>query len=229
MSPYEIKKEICEIARRIYNDGFVAANDGNISVKVNDNEFYCTPTGVSKGFITPDMIIRIDGTGKKIEGKLNPSSDTATHIELYKKYPEIGGVVHTHSPEATSWAQAGRSIPLYGTTHADYFYGEIPCTRAMTAQEIKSEYEKETGSVIIETFKGIDPLSIPAVLVKSHGPFAWGKDAAEAVHNAVVLEEVAFMNCHAMTLNSNIQKMQQELLDKHYLRKHGKNAYYGQN
>ena len=145
---------------------------------------------------------------------------------MYKAFPEIGGIVHTHSSYATSWAQAGRDIPCYGTTHADYFYGEIPCTRAMTPEEIRGEYEKETGKVIIETFNGVDPMSIPAVLVKSHGPFTWGKDAHEAVHNSVVLEEVAFMNYHTLTIAPTAGRMQQELLDKHYLRKHGANAYY---
>ena len=153
---------------------------------------------------------------------------TKTHLELYKAFPEIGGIVHTHSRWATTFAQAGRDIPAMGTTHGDYFYGDIPCTRLMTPDEIAGEYEKETGKVIIETFNGVDPMSIPAVLVKSHGPFTWGKDAHEAVHNSVVLEEVAFMNYHALTIAPTAGRMQQELLDKHYLRKHGANAYYGQ-
>ena len=159
---------------------------------------------------------------------IKPSSDTLAHLELYRAFPAVGGVVHTHSRWATSFAQAGVGIQPMGTTQGDYFYGEIPCTRAMTPEEIRGEYEKETGKVKIETFNGVDPMSIPAVLVKSHGPFTWGKDAHEAVHNSVVLEEVAFMNYHALTIAPTAGRMQQELLDKHYLRKHGANAYYGQ-
>ena len=160
---------------------------------------------------------------------IKPSSDAPTHLELYRAFPAVGGVVHTHSRWATSsFAQAGVGIQPMGTTQGDYFYGEIPCTRAMTPEEIRGEYEKETGKVIIETFNGVDPMSIPAVLVKSHGPFTWGKDAHEAVHNSVVLEEVAFMNFHAKMLNPAAGPMPQVLLDKHYLRKHGANAYYGQ-
>ena len=159
---------------------------------------------------------------------IKPSSDAPTHLELYRAFPAVGGVVHTHSRWATSFAQAGVGIQPMGTTQGDYFYGEIPCTRTMTPEEIRGEYEKETGKVKIETFNGVDPMSIPAVLVKSHGPFTWGKDAHEAVHNSVVLEEVAFMNYHALTIAPTAGRMQQELLDKHYLRKHGANAYYGQ-
>jgi len=175
-----------------------------------------------------DMVVVELETGKTVEGSLKPSSDTATHLELYKAFPDIGGIVHTHSRWATTFAQAGRGIMALGTTHGDYFYGEIPCTRKMTKAEIEGEYEKETGTVIIETFKDKDPNAVPAVVVHSHGPFAWGTDAMNAVHNAVVLEEVAFMNFHAMMLEPGIKPMQQELLDKHYLRKHGANAYYGQ-
>ena len=226
-SPFEIKKDICDVGHKLWLKGFVAANDGNISVKLSDNEYYCTPTGVSKGSLTPDMIIKVDKNGNKLEGKLNPSSDLPTHIELYKAFPEIGGITHTHSRWATIFAQAGKSVKALGTTHADTFYGDVPCTRRLTPQEITGEYEKETGTVIIEAFKGIDPLSIPAVLVNSHGPFTWGANAAKSVENAIILEETAMMAWHTMKLNENTE-IQQELLGKHYLRKHGKNAYYGQ-
>ena len=186
------------------------------------------PSGVEYDGMTVEDMVVIDLEGNVVEGKWKPSSDTPTHLALYKAFDSIGGVVHTHSRWATSWAQAGRGIPAYGTTHGDYFYGEIPCTRKMTAEEIGGEYELETGNVIVETFKGKSAADIPAVLVNSHGPFAWGTDADNAVHNAVVLEDLAFMAFHTEALNPNIEVMQQELLDKHYLRKHGKNAYYGQ-
>ena len=186
------------------------------------------PSGVSYDSMTKDDMVVVDLDGHVVEGKWRPSSDTPTHLALYKAYPNMGGIVHTHSRWATTFAQAGMSIPAMGTTQGDYFYGDIPCTRPMTEKEIKGEYEKETGNVIIETFAGKDPMEIPAVVVYSHGPFTWGKDAMEAVHNAVVLEEVAFMDWHAMMINPNQGRMQQELLDKHYLRKHGANAYYGQ-
>ncbi|MBQ6950307.1 MAG: L-ribulose-5-phosphate 4-epimerase [Clostridia bacterium] len=186
------------------------------------------PSGVSYDSMTKDDMVVVDLDGNVVEGKWRPSSDTPTHLALYKAYPNMGGIVHTHSRWATTFAQAGMSIPAMGTTQGDYFYGDIPCTRPMTEKEIKGEYEKETGHVIIETFAGKDPMEIPAVVVYSHGPFTWGKDAMEAVHNAVVLEEVAFMDWHAMMINPNQGRMQQELLDKHYLRKHGANAYYGQ-
>ena len=189
------------------------------------------PSGVEYDEMSADDMVVVDLDGKVVEGRYKPSSDTPTHVALYKAFPEVGGIVHTHSRWATSFAQAGCGIPPFGTTHADSFYGEIPCTRKMTAEEIKGEYELETGNVIIETFRdrNIDPMAVPAVLVNSHGPFIWGKDAAEAAHNAVVLEEVAFMALHARMLNPERGTMQSELLDKHYLRKHGKNAYYGQN
>lgn len=187
------------------------------------------PSGVEYDDLSPEQIVLVDiNTGKKVEGELNPSSDTDTHCELYRKFKNIGGVVHTHSRWATVFSQSGRGIPALGTTHGDYFYGEIPCTRKMTPEEIAGEYELETGRVIVETFNNINPDDIPAVLVHSHGPFTWGKDAHNAVHNSVVLEEIAFMAWHNLSLDNNIPSMQQELLDKHYLRKHGSNAYYGQ-
>lgn len=187
------------------------------------------PSGVEYENMTSDDMVVVDlVTGNTVEGKWRPSSDTPTHLALYKAFPDIGGVVHTHSRFATSWAQSGKSIPAYGTTHADYFYGEIPCTRKMTPEEIAGDYELETGNVITETFKGRSANDIPAVLVHSHGPFTWGTDPGNAVHNAVVLEELAFMALCTRILSPDIGEMQNELLDKHYLRKHGKNAYYGQ-
>jgi len=175
-------------------------------------------------------MVVVDLDCKKAEGRYNPSSDTATHAELYKAFPEIGGIVHTHSSYATSWAQAGRSIPCYGTTHADYIYGEVPCVRCLNAEEIAEDYEKNTGRLIVGEFLRMckDPLSVPAVLCKNHGPFTWGKDAKEAVHNAVVLEEVAKMAYRTESINHHVQSAPQELMDKHYYRKHGANAYYGQ-
>ncbi|MGX2950188.1 L-ribulose-5-phosphate 4-epimerase [Ursidibacter sp. B-7004-1] len=188
------------------------------------------PSGVDYDVMTADDIVIVDLDGNRVWGNKKPSSDTATHLELYRQFPDIGGVVHTHSRHATTWAQTGEDIIALGTTHADYFYGAIPCTRKMTPSEIAGEYELETGKVIVETFKTreIDPNAVPGVLVHSHGPFTWGTDADNAVHNSVVLEEVAYMNLFSKLIRPNLQPMQQELLDKHYLRKHGKNAYYGQ-
>ncbi len=188
------------------------------------------PSGVPYEDLKVEDLVVVNLEGDVIEGSLRPSSDTATHLALYKEFTDIGGIVHTHSPWATSWAQASRPIPPLGTTHADYYYGEIPCTRILTEQEIASGYELETGNVIIETFrnKGLDPVAMPGVLVSGHAPFAWGKDAMQAVHNAVVLEEVAKMALQTYQLNPGAQPIDQYLLDKHYLRKHGKNAYYGQ-
>ncbi|MDK2809358.1 MAG: L-ribulose-5-phosphate 4-epimerase [Petroclostridium sp.] len=186
------------------------------------------PSGVPYDELKVEHLVVLDMEGNQVEGKLRPSSDTPTHVVLYRAFSDIGGIVHTHSPWATSWAQAGRGIPALGTTHADYFYGEIPCTRKMTVQEIEGEYEKQTGNVIVETFKDINPSYIPGVLVNNHGPFAWGKDAHEAVHNAVVMEEAAKMAFHTFALTPGIKPIDQVLLDKHFLRKHGANAYYGQ-
>jgi len=187
------------------------------------------PSGVKyERMAAEDMVVIELETGKTVEGFLHPSSDTFTHLELYKAFPNIGGIVHTHSRWATIFAQAGRDLPAYGTTHADYFGTDIPCTRQMTVDEIKGDYEKETGKVIVERFKDLDPDLVPAALVYSHGPFVWGVSTKDAVHNAVVLEEVAFMAWHDIIINPDMQRMQQELLDKHYSRKHGKDSYYGQ-
>ena len=186
------------------------------------------PSGVNYEELKASDMVVVDLDGNVVEGKLRPSSDTPTHLELYKAFKTIGAVVHTHSRWATSFAQAGLPIPAMGTTQADYFYGDIPCARALTKEEIENAYEKETGKVIIETFKDLDQNAVPGVLVKNHGPFAWGKDALNAVHNAAVMEEVAFMDWHAMMINPTAGRVPQYLLDKHYFRKHGKNAYYGQ-
>ena len=175
------------------------------------------------------MLVVMDLDGNRVEGELNPSSDTPTHLELYKAFTEIGGIVHTHSPHATAWAQAGRAIPCYGTTHADYFYGDIPCARNLTSEEIEAGYEENTGKSIIEVFQDKNPVYVPGVLCKNHGPFAWGKDAAQAVYHAVVMEEVAKMNLMTELLNSNADcRTPKCMLDKHFMRKHGPNAYYGQ-
>ena len=226
----ELKKLVCKANLELPRHGLVTFTWGNVSgVDRRLGLMVIKPSGVSYEDMGPeDMVVVRLATGETVEGKWKPSSDTATHVALYNAFPNIGGVVHTHSRWATSWAQAGRSIPAYGTTHGDYFYGPIPCTRKMTRSEIGGEYELETGNVIVETFAGRSADDIPAVLVHSHGPFAWGTGPMDAVHNAVVLEELAFMAFHTETLTPGVPPMQQELLDKHYLRKHGKNAYYGQ-
>jgi len=226
----QLKEKVFQANLQLPKHGLITFTWGNVSgIDREQGLVVIKPSGVSYDVMKADDMVVVDlKTGKTVEGSLKPSSDTPTHIELYKAFPNIGGVVHTHSRWATTFAQAGRGIMALGTTQGDYFYGEIPCTRKMTVEEIQGEYEKETGTVIIETFQGKDANAIPAVLVYSHGPFTWGTDAMDAVHNAVVLEEVAFMNFHTMMLEPNIPSMQQELLDKHYLRKHGANAYYGQ-
>ena len=226
----QLKETVFQANLLLPKHGLVTFTWGNVSgIDREQGLVVIKPSGVAYDDMQPDdMVVVALETGKVVEGKLKPSSDTPTHLELYKAFQNIGGVVHTHSRWATTFAQAGRGIVALGTTHGDYFYGEIPCTRKMTNAEIAGEYEKETGTVIIETFQDKNPDAIPAVLVYSHGPFAWGADAMEAVHNAVVLEEIAFMNFHSMLLKPDLPPMQPELLDKHYLRKHGPNAYYGQ-
>ena len=227
----ELKKTVWEANLLLPKHGLVTFTWGNVSgIDWDKGLVVIKPSGVEYDEMQPEDMVVMDLDGNRVEGKYKPSSDTPTHIAFYKAFPNIGGVVHTHSRWATSFAQAGRGIPAYGTTQGDYFYGEIPCTRCMTPAEIAGEYELETGNVVIETFRDrhIDPDQVPAVLVHSHGPFAWGTDPMNAVHNAVVLEEVAFMAFHALALTPDLPPMQQELLDKHYLRKHGPGAYYGQ-
>lgn len=225
----ELKQLVYEANMLLPKYHLVTFTWGNVSaIDREKGLFVIKPSGVDYQVMKPEDMVVIDMEGNRVEGTYNPSSDTATHLELYKAFPEMGGIVHTHSSWATSWAQAGRSIPCYGTTHADYFYGGILCARSLTAEEINQEYEKNTGLVIIETFKGKDPMASPGVLCTNHGPFAWGKDAHEAVHNAVVMEEVAKMAYRSEQLNPDIQAAPQVLQDKHYFRKHGANAYYGQ-
>lgn len=227
----ELKQQVLEANLMLPRYGLVTFTWGNVSgIDRERGLVVIKPSGVEYDGMTAEDMVVVDLDGKRVEGKYKPSSDTDTHIALYRAFPSLGGVVHTHSRWATTFAQAGRGIPAFGTTQGDYFYGEIPCTRKMTPEEIAGAYELETGHVIIETFRKrrIDPAQVPAVLVHSHGPFVWGTDAANAVHNAVVLEECAFMAFHAMQLEPELPPMQQELLDKHYLRKHGPGAYYGQ-
>ena len=226
----ELKKTVCEANLLLPKHGLVTFTWGNVSgIDREKGLVVIKPSGVPYDGMQPEDMVVVDLDGKLVEGKWKPSSDTPTHVVLYNAFPECGGIVHTHSRWATTFAQAKKEISAMGTTHADYFYGAIPCTRPMTDREIRGEYEKETGNVIVETFADRNPADIPGVVVCSHGPFAWGTDPMNAVHNAVVMEEVAFMNWHAMVLNPELGPMQQTLLDKHYLRKHGKNAYYGQN
>ncbi|MBO6197505.1 MULTISPECIES: L-ribulose-5-phosphate 4-epimerase [unclassified Butyrivibrio] len=227
----ELKKKVYEANILLPKYGLVTFTWGNVSaIDRESGLFVIKPSGVEYDTMTPDDMVVMDLEGNKVEGKLNPSSDTPTHLEIYKAFKEVGGVVHTHSSYATSWAQAGRSIPCYGTTHADYFYGEIPCVRCLNKDEIESAYEENTGHLIVNEFErmGKDPVAVPAVLCKNHGVFTWGKDAHEAVHNAVVTEEVAKMAFRCELINPEVKPAPQELQDKHYYRKHGANAYYGQ-
>ena len=227
----ELKKKVYEANILLPKYGLVTFTWGNVSaIDRESGLFVIKPSGVDYETMTPDDMVVMDLDGNKVEGKLNPSSDTPTHLEIYKAFKDVGGVVHTHSSYATSWAQAGRSIPCYGTTHADYFYGEIPCVRCLTKDEIESAYEENTGKLIVSEFQRMekDPIAVPAVLCKNHGVFAWGKDGHEAVHNAVVTEEVAKMAYRCEVINKDVKPAPQELMDKHYYRKHGANAYYGQ-
>lgn len=226
-----LKEKVLQANLDLVKHKLVLFTWGNVSEF--DRETGCLvikPSGVSYETMTAEDMVVVDLNGKVVEGKLRPSSDTPTHIEFYKAFPTVGGVTHTHSTYATAWAQAGRDIPFYGTTHADYFYGDIPCARSLTQEEIEGEYEKNTGLAIIERFQrdSIDPKAVPGVLIKSHGVFAFGKDGAESVYHAAVIEEVAKMATLTETINPNVKRADQFMMDKHYLRKHGKNAYYGQ-
>ena len=227
----QLKQQVYEANMELPKRGLVTYTWGNVSgIDRASGLFVIKPSGVEYDELRPEDLVVMDLSGNKVEGDLNPSSDTRTHLELYKAFPDIGGVVHTHSPHAVAWAQAGRDIPAFGTTHADYFYGPIPCARALTQEEIDEDYEKNTGKVIIEEFtkRGIQPMHVPAVICSSHGPFTWGKDAAQAVYHAVVLEEVAKMAIYTIQIDPNAAPAPQRIQDKHFLRKHGPNAYYGQ-
>lgn len=226
-----LKEKVLKENLRLVALDLVIFTWGNVSEFDRDHGVIAIkPSGVEYDVMKTEDIVLVDLDGNVIDGQLKPSSDLATHLEIYRAFPEVNGIVHTHSRWATAYAQAGCDLPALGTTHADYFYGDIPCTRLMTEEEIHGDYEKETGKVIIETFRdrGLQPMDIPAVLVHSHGPFAWGKDAADAVYHAKVLEEDAMMAALALSINPKLGRMLQALLDKHYLRKHGKGAYYGQ-
>lgn len=225
----DMKIKVCQANLELKRHELVIFSWGNVSGIDRDKGIIgIKPSGVSYDALTPDKIVLLDLDGNVVEGDLRPSSDTATHLELYRNFKNIGGVCHTHSTYATSWAQSGRPIPCMGTTHADYFYGAIPVTAEMTPEQIKDDYELNTGKVIVQTFKTIDPDRMPAVLVANHGPFTWGPTPAKSVESAVVFEQVARMALNNMTLNPPLKPISQHLLDKHYLRKHGKNAYYGQ-
>ncbi|WP_282925526.1 L-ribulose-5-phosphate 4-epimerase [Helcococcus kunzii] len=225
----ELKKRVYDANMLLPKSGLVKFTWGNVSER-DENTGYIAikPSGVKYEDLKPEDIVVLDLQGNIIEGNLNPSSDTKTHIEIYRAFPDIKGIVHTHSTYATSWAQSGRNIPSFGTTHADYMYGEIPCLRNLSKEEIDEDYEKNTGKLIVEFMKDKEVTKIPAVLLKNHGPFTWGKDAFDAVHNAVVLEEVAKMAMFTESINKDAKETPKEVQDKHYYRKHGANAYYGQ-
>ncbi|MDO8686204.1 MAG: L-ribulose-5-phosphate 4-epimerase [Clostridiales bacterium] len=225
----KLKEQVLKANLELPRKGLVTYTWGNVSgIDRERGLVVIKPSGVPYEELKVEHMVVLDLNGKQVEGSMKPSSDTPTHVSLYRNFMEVGGVVHTHSRWATIWSQGGKGIPAFGTTHADYFYGEIPCTRKLTAEEINGEYEKKTGDVIVETFEAINPLFIPGVLVNNHGPFSWGKDAGEAVHNAVVLEEVAMMAFNTCALSPGLGSIDRVLLDKHFLRKHGANAYYGQ-
>jgi L-ribulose-5-phosphate 4-epimerase len=225
----KLRKECLEANLLLPKYGLITFTWGNVSIIDRAlGVVVIKPSGVSYEDMKAEDIVVLDLDGNVLDGKLRPSSDTATHLRLYKEYPNMGAIVHTHSRWATIFAQAKRAIPALGTTHADYFYGEIPCTRELTSNEINGSYELETGNVIVETIGKHDPLHCPGIVVASHGPFSWGKDAKDAVMHAVVMEEVAMMAWHAMMMNPSLVKADQVLLDKHFFRKHGPNAYYGQ-
>ena len=227
----QLKKEVYEANMLLPRYGLITFTWGNVSgIDRESGLFVIKPSGVEYDRLSPDDMVVVDLEGNKVEGHYNPSSDTPTHVVLYNRFPKVGGIVHTHSSWVTSWAQAGRDIPCYGTTHADYIYGEIPCVRNLTAEEIKEAYEENTGILIADEFekRKKDCHAVPAALCKNHGVFTWGKDAHEAVHNAVVVEEVAKMAFITESVNPKVQRADKFMMDKHYLRKHGKNAYYGQ-
>jgi len=225
----QLKQQVLEANLDLPRYGLVTFTWGNVSAIDRARGLVAIkPSGVDYDALKADDIVIVDLQGEVVEGRLRPSSDTATHLALYRRYPSLGGVVHTHSTHATAWAQAGLAIPALGTTHADYFLGDIPCTRALTEEEVRGEYELNTGRVIIETLKEAEPLHTPGVVVYQHGPFAWGKDAHDAVHNAVVMEEVARMAWIARGINPDLKPIDSYLMDKHFMRKHGAHAYYGQ-
>ena len=225
----ELKEKVCDANLLLPKYHLVTFTWGNVSaIDRASGLFVIKPSGVDYDTMKPSDMVVMDLEGNKVEGGLNPSSDTPTHLELYKAFTEVGGICHTHSPYATGWAQAGKALPCFGTTHADYFHGDIPCCRVLTKEEIEEAYEKNTGLVIIETFRGRNPVHLPGCLCRNHGPFSWGKDAQDAVHNAVVMEEVARMNLVTVMVNPEAERTPDYMQEKHFLRKHGPNAYYGQ-
>mgnify|MGYP001131623359 FL=1 len=226
-----VREAVYEANMELPRRGLVTYTWGNVSaVDRAAGLMVIKPSGVEYEDLSPDKLVVLDLDGRRVEGSLNPSSDTKTHLELYRAFPEIGGIVHTHSAHAVAWAQAGRDIPCFGTTHADYFYGPVPCARALSPEEVEDDYEGSTGRVIVETFKerGLNPVHVPGVICRSHGPFTWGRDAAQAVYHAAVLEEVAKMAIFTVQINPEALPAPQHVLDKHFMRKHGPNAYYGQ-